>query len=93
MSHPLQILPLLLALIACNDPVPDPAPPPDPITPPTEPDPEPCQINTRDHGCITRDRFDDLKTDLLQVTTSIRATTATSTARPRNWPKPGPTCA
>ena len=54
-----------MALVACNQPVPDPAPEPDPVTPPVEPVPDPCEIDTRDHGCITLERFDIQKADLV----------------------------
>ncbi len=57
----------LLALVACNQPVPDPAPEPDPVTSPEEPSPDPCEIDTRDHGCITLERFNALKADLVAV--------------------------
>lgn len=52
-----------LALAACNQPVPDPAP--DPVSPPVEPVPDPCELNTRDYGCITLERFNALKADLV----------------------------
>ena len=55
----------VLALVACNQPVPDPMPDPDPVTPPVEPDPDPCEVDTRDHGCITLERFNALKADLV----------------------------
>ncbi len=55
----------VLALVACNQPVPDPAPVPDPVTPPTEPEPEPCELDTRDHGCIDIEHFNELKTNLV----------------------------
>ena len=55
----------VLVLVACNHPVPDPGPTPDPVTRPVEPDPDPCEIDTTDHGCITLERFNALKADLV----------------------------
>ena len=38
---------------------------PDPVTPPTEPVPTPCEVDTADHGCISLERFNALKSDLV----------------------------
>ena len=56
---------LFVITAGCNDPRPDPVPMPDPVTPPTEPTPTPCEIDTADHGCISLERFDALKADLV----------------------------
>ena len=59
----------VLFLAGCNDPRPgpdpNPMPTPDPVTPPTEPTPAPCEIDTTDHGCISLERFNTLKVDLI----------------------------
>ena len=63
-----QIILLLLiplSLIACRQPVPDPMPTPDPVTPPVEPSLDPCELDTADHGCISLERFNELKTTLV----------------------------
>ena len=56
---------LFVITAGCNDPRPDPMPTPDPVTPPTEPAPTPCEIDTAHHGCISLERFNELKEDLI----------------------------
>ena len=60
------IIILLLSITAgCNNPRPDPIPTPEPVTPPTESAPTPCEVDTADNGCISLERFNALKTDLV----------------------------
>ncbi len=59
MKHFTTLILSVLALVACNQPVPD------PVTPSVEPVPDPCEIDTVDHGCISLERFNSLRADLV----------------------------
>ena len=65
MKHFTIVILSVLTLVACNQPVPDPAPEPDPVTPPVDPVPDPCEIDTVDHGCISLERYNTLKANLV----------------------------